>query len=80
MDSKIVQMKKIISACLRVCMNMMNLNNHSVKLDQMQVHGLLPPHEHLHRLTHSLWPGQVKDKLWLKHLQATYEGVRIGSI
>ena len=46
----------------------------------MQVHGLPPPHEHLHRLTHSWWSVQVQDKMWLNHLHETYEGVRIGRI
>ena len=69
-----------MSACLSVCMNMMNLNNHSAKLDQMKVHGLQPPHEHLHRLTQSWWPVQVKDKLWLNHLHETYERVRNGGM
>ena len=79
-DSKIVQMKKV-NVCMSFCLYKYDEpNNHSAKLDQMQVHGLLPPHEHLHHLTHSLQPGQVKDKLWLKHLEETSEGVQIGRI
>ena len=49
-------------------------------LDQMQVHGLQQPHEHLHHLTHSLQPEQEKSKLCLKHLEETSEGVQIGRI
>ena len=67
--------------CIKILEEPKTSRNHSANLDQMQVHELLPPHEHLHRLTHSLWPGQVKkNNLWLKHLQETYEGVRIGII
>ena len=49
-------------------------------LDQMQVHGLQQPPEHLHHVTHSLKPGQEKGKLWLKHLEETSEGVQICKI